>query len=40
MKDSEIILILEEAWFNNPFEPGKETAYEVFKHTGWVTNYS
>ena len=40
MKDSEIILVLEEAWFNNPFEPMEETAYEIFKHTGWIIDYS
>jgi hypothetical protein len=36
MKDSEIILVLEEAWFNNSFKLREETAYEVFKHTGWI----
>lgn len=34
MKDLEIILVLEEPWCI--FKPKEETAYEIFKHTGWV----
>lgn len=36
MKDSEITIVFEEPWFNDPFKTKTETIYEILKHTGWI----